>query len=36
MGMSPEELGLKVSPDLKGVPPFTPVKPVLKKIGENA
>jgi len=36
MGMTPEELGMKVSPDLKGVPPFTPVKPVLKKIGENA
>jgi len=36
MGMTPEELGLNVSPDLKGVPPFTAVKPVLKKIGENA
>jgi heterodisulfide reductase subunit B len=36
MGMTPEELGMKVSPDLKGVPPFTAVKPILKKIGENA
>jgi len=36
MGMTPEELGMKVSPDLKGVPPFTPVKPILKKIGEQA
>jgi heterodisulfide reductase subunit B len=36
MGMTPEELGMKTSPDLKGVPPFTPVKPILKKIGENA
>jgi len=36
MGMTPEELGMKASPDLKGVPPFTPVKPILKKIGEKA
>jgi heterodisulfide reductase subunit B len=36
MGMTPEELGMKTSPDLKGVPPFTAVKPILKKIGENA
>jgi heterodisulfide reductase subunit B len=32
-GMEPEELGLIRSPDLKGVPPFVPLKPVLKKIG---
>ena len=31
--MEPEELGLIRSPDLKGVPPFVPLKPVLKKIG---
>lgn len=31
-GMNPEELGLIRSPDLKGVPPFTPVKPILAKI----
>ena len=36
MGMTPEELGLIRSPDLKGVPPFTPVKPILTKIGETA
>ena len=36
IGMTPEELGMKISPDLKGVPPFTAVKPILKKIGENA
>ena len=36
MGMTPEELGLIASPDLKGVPPFTPVKPILNKIGETA
>jgi len=36
MGMTPEELGLIGSTKLKGVPPFTSVKPVLKKIGENA
>ncbi len=34
LGLSKEELGLVRSPDLKGVPPFTPLKPVLKKIGE--
>jgi len=34
LGMSKEELGLVRSPDLKGVPPFTPLRPVLKKIGE--
>ena len=28
MGMTPEELGLIKSPELKGVPPFTPVKPL--------
>lgn len=33
-GMSFEELGLIRSPDLKGVPPFTPIESVLKKIGE--
>ncbi|MFX1323792.1 MAG: hypothetical protein ACFE8N_02475, partial [Promethearchaeota archaeon] len=32
-GMEPEELGLIRSPDLTGVPPFVPLKPVLKKIG---
>ena len=36
MGMTPEDLGLIRSPDLKGVPPFTPVKPILTKIGETA
>ncbi len=36
MGMKPEELGMIRSPDLKGVPPFTPVKPILTKIGESA
>ncbi len=36
MGMNPEELGMIRSPDLKGVPPFTPVKPILTKIGESA
>jgi hypothetical protein len=35
MGMKPEELGMIKSPDLKGVPPFTPVKPILTKIGES-
>jgi heterodisulfide reductase subunit B len=35
LGMSKEELGLIKSPDLKGVPPFTPLNPVLKKIGET-
>jgi heterodisulfide reductase subunit B len=34
LGMNAEELGLIRSPDLKGVPPFTPVKPILTKIGE--
>ncbi|MFW9867628.1 MAG: CoB--CoM heterodisulfide reductase subunit B [Candidatus Thorarchaeota archaeon] len=34
-GMDPEELGLIRSPDLKGVPPFVPLTPVLKKIGIN-
>jgi len=36
MGMKAEELGLIRSPKLKGVPPFTPVKPILTKIGESA
>ena len=36
MGMTAEELGLIRSPDLKGVPPFTSVKPILTKIGETA
>ncbi|MFX0075424.1 MAG: CoB--CoM heterodisulfide reductase subunit B [Candidatus Hermodarchaeota archaeon] len=35
LGMTPEELGLLRSPDIKGVPPFTPVKPMLTKIGET-
>ncbi len=34
MGMSLEDLGLIKSPDLAGVPPFTPIEPILKKIGE--
>ncbi|MFX0048422.1 MAG: CoB--CoM heterodisulfide reductase subunit B [Candidatus Hermodarchaeota archaeon] len=36
LGMTPEELGLIRSPDLKGVPPFTPVKPILIKLGDTA
>ena len=36
MGMSLEDLGLIKSPDLAGVPPFTPIEPILKKIGELA
>jgi heterodisulfide reductase subunit B len=36
IGMTPEELGLIKSPDLKGVPPFTPMKPILSKIGDSA
>ncbi len=35
LGMKTEELGLIKSPDLKGVPPFTPLEPVLTKIGES-
>ena len=34
LGMSFEELGLIRSPDLKGVPPFTPIESILKQIGE--
>jgi heterodisulfide reductase subunit B len=35
LGMSPEELGLIRSPDLKGVPPFIPVEKILYKIGQT-
>lgn len=33
LGMSPESLGLIKNHDLKGVPPFIPLEPFLKKIG---
>ena len=35
MGLSPEELGMVKKHELKGVPPFVPVEPILTKIGDN-
>jgi len=35
LGLSAEEVGLIKSKDLAAVPPFTPMEPVLKRIGEH-
>jgi heterodisulfide reductase subunit B len=35
MGLDPEPLGLIRAKDMKGVPPFVPIEPVLEKIAKN-